>query len=98
MEQQDRYVNDVEAAKMLSASPQTLRNWRCQRRGPVYSKRGKMIRYRVQDLLDFMNAGRINPQESEVSGTPASKAERIAPAGAPVGPEKQGTTPASKRG
>lgn len=62
MEQQEHFVNDVEAAKIISASPQTLRNWRHIGRGPVYSKRGKMVRYKVKDLLDFMNAGRIDPQ------------------------------------
>ena len=55
MEQKDRYVNDVEAAMMLSASPQTLRNWRSMGRGPAYSKRARIVRYRGQDLLDFMN-------------------------------------------
>ena len=62
MEHQDRFVNDVEAAKILSSSPQTLRNWRHIGRGPVYSKRGRMVRYRVADLLDFMDAGRIDPE------------------------------------
>ena len=64
MEQHIRYVSDVEAAKILSVSPQSLRNWRFQgNRGPAYSKRGRMVRYRVQDLLDFMNAGRIDPED-----------------------------------
>jgi hypothetical protein len=63
METQDRYVNDVEAAKILSSSPQTLRNWRHLGRGPAYSKRGRMVRYRLADLLDFMAAGRINPED-----------------------------------
>ncbi|MGQ9688047.1 MAG: helix-turn-helix domain-containing protein [Desulfobaccales bacterium] len=62
METQDRYVNDVEAAKILSSSAQTLRNWRHLGRGPAYSKRGRMIRYRVQDLLDYMAAGRVDPE------------------------------------
>jgi len=62
MEQQDRFVNDVVAAEMLSASPQTLRNWRHLGRGPAYSKRGRMVRYRVEDLLDFMSAGRVDPE------------------------------------
>jgi hypothetical protein len=61
MERQDRYVDDREAARILSSSPQTLRNWRFLGRGPAYSKRGKMVRYKVQDLIDFMNAGRIDP-------------------------------------
>ena len=61
METHEKYVGDVEAAKIISSSPQTLRNWRHLGRGPAYSKRGRMVRYRVQDLLDFMAAGRIDP-------------------------------------
>lgn len=65
MEQTDRYVNDVEAAMILSVSPQSLRNWRCVGgKGPAYSKRGRMVRYKVADLLAFMAAGRIDPQEA----------------------------------
>lgn len=63
MEKQERYVNDVEAAKLLSASPQTLRNWRFMGKGPTYSKKGRMVRYQVADLLDFMAAGRIDPSQ-----------------------------------
>ncbi len=63
MEQvRDHYVSDVEAAKIISSSPQTLRNWRHLGRGPCYSNRGRMVRYKVQDLLDFMAAGRIDPE------------------------------------
>ncbi len=62
MELQDRYVNDVEAAKILSISPQTARNWRFLGRGPAYTKRGGMVRYLVRDLFDFMNSGRIDPE------------------------------------
>lgn len=62
MEQQDRYVNDVEAAKLLSASPQTLRNWRHVGRGPEYCKRGRMVRYSLKALISFMEGGRITPE------------------------------------
>lgn len=57
----DQYVNDVKAAEILDCSPQTLRNYRHIGKGPVYHKRGKMVRYRVQDLLNFMAAGRVDP-------------------------------------
>jgi predicted site-specific integrase-resolvase len=60
--QTDHFVNDVEAAKILSVSPQTLRNYRHLGHGPAYSKRGRMVRYRVQDLLEFMASGRIDPE------------------------------------
>lgn len=62
MEAEDRYVNDVEAAKILAVSPQTLRNYRHLGRGPAYSKRGRMVRYKVADLFDYMNSGRIDPE------------------------------------
>ncbi len=62
MEQLDRFVSDVEAAMMLSVSPQTLRNWRHLGRGPAYARRMRIVRYRVADLLDFMNSGRIDPE------------------------------------
>jgi len=66
---EDRFVNDIEAARIIGASPQTLRNWRCiGGRGPAYSKRGRMIRYKVQDLLAFMAAGRIDPEARRVGG------------------------------
>ena len=56
------YVNDVKAADIIDASPQTMRNWRFEGRGPAYVKKGRMVRYRVQDLLDFMESGRIDPE------------------------------------
>ena len=62
METHEKYVSDIEGAKILSASPQTLRNWRCMWKGPAYSKCGRMVRYKVQDLLDFMAAGRVDPE------------------------------------
>lgn len=62
MEVQELFVNDVEAAKIISASPQTMRAWRTQGRGPAYCKLGRMVRYKVSDLFDFMNSGRINPE------------------------------------
>lgn len=38
------------AADYLGFSPVTLRQWRCQGRGPKYVKAGRSIRYRVADL------------------------------------------------
>lgn len=68
METQDRFVNDVEAAKILSVSPQTLRNYRHLGRAPAYHKRGRMVRYKVADLLEFMEAGRIDPEARQGAG------------------------------
>jgi hypothetical protein len=62
METQDRFVNDVEAAKILCLKPQTMRNYRNTGRGPAYYKHGRMVRYKLQDLIEYMNAGRVDPQ------------------------------------
>jgi len=60
----DQFVNDITAAKILACSPQSLRNWRCLRKGPPYTKAkdGRMIRYRVGDLIRYMEDGRIDPE------------------------------------
>lgn len=60
------YVPDVKAAEIIGSAAQTLRNWRHLGKGPPYTKKGRMIRYRVQDLYDYMNAGRIDPSREEL--------------------------------
>jgi hypothetical protein len=59
MQKVEDYLNDVEAAKFLRLSPQTLRNWRTQCRGPVYIKAGRAIRYAIEDLRAFMEQNRV---------------------------------------
>jgi hypothetical protein len=61
-----RYVDEKTAAEMLSLSRQTLSNFRWQRRGPAYSKIGTTIRYRMDDLIQFMEAGRVEPEMGAV--------------------------------
>jgi predicted site-specific integrase-resolvase len=61
------FVAEGEAAKFLGLSVQTLRNWRCQGRGPAYIKKGRMVRYAMQDLVDFMAMGRIDPEERRMA-------------------------------
>ena len=63
-----RYMDEKEAAQLLGLRPQTLANWRSLRRGPAYSRyagggssRGS-IRYRLEDLLRFAEAVRIEPE------------------------------------
>jgi len=56
----DYPVTDVEAARILGLAVQTLRNYRCQRRGPNYLKIGKNVRYRIEDLEKFKNENLIS--------------------------------------
>ncbi|RLB40402.1 MAG: DNA-binding protein [Deltaproteobacteria bacterium] len=52
-------LDERTAAEMLRLSVQTLRNWRTQRRGPAYLKLGRAVRYRPEDLEDYIRARRI---------------------------------------
>ena len=54
-------LNDIQAAEFLGMKPQTLRNWRHQRKGPDYIKFDHSVRYREEDLRDFVEARLINP-------------------------------------
>jgi hypothetical protein len=55
-------VCEKEAAKELGVAVQTLRNWRHIRRGPAYLKLGRSVRYRVEDILIFIEKHRIDPE------------------------------------
>lgn len=51
-------VDEREAAAILDAQVQTLRNWRWRRVGPRYLKIGKrLVRYYKPDLLAFIADG-----------------------------------------
>jgi len=60
MQKVENFMNDVEAARILRLSPQTLRNWRTQSRGPAYSRAGRAIRYNIEDLRAFMDQNRVD--------------------------------------
>ena len=55
-------LNDVQASEFLGLKPQTLRNWRCQSRGPAYSKLGRRCIYAVRDLENYREKNRIDPE------------------------------------
>jgi len=58
----NRIFNDQEAARHLKMSAQTLRNWRCQGKGPAYFKIGKCVRYQLSDLNEFIATNKIKPE------------------------------------
>lgn len=55
-------VNEYVAAKELGMGVQSLRNFRCQRRGPKYVKLGRTIRYNLEDLREYVCAHTITPE------------------------------------
>jgi excisionase family DNA binding protein len=48
--------NERQAAKYLGVSAGTLRLWRSENRSPRYFRAGKLIRFRVRDLNEWIEA------------------------------------------
>jgi hypothetical protein len=63
VEPSKQVINEHEAAKVLGKSVQTLRNDRCSRKGAPYIKLGRLVKYRVGDLLDYLERHRIDPEK-----------------------------------
>ena len=53
----------AEAAAFLGISPKTLNNYRFNSKGPKYSKFGKFIVYRMEDLIDYLNKHTVDPSK-----------------------------------
>jgi predicted site-specific integrase-resolvase len=49
-------ITEVEAAAILRVSLTSLRRWRREGRGPVYRKLNRAVRYRPEDLADFLGS------------------------------------------
>ncbi|MDQ8027175.1 MAG: helix-turn-helix domain-containing protein [Brevundimonas sp.] len=48
-------LTNKEAARKLGVSHRTLEDWRLTNRGPRFVKLGRLVRYRLSDLHDFMD-------------------------------------------
>jgi excisionase family DNA binding protein len=54
------YLKCEEAAKLLGISVWTLRHWVCERK-ITFVRKGRMVRFRIEDLERFMNSGLVRP-------------------------------------
>ena len=62
-------LTETEAAMIIGASVQTLRNWRWKDKGPRYRKVGaRMVRYYRADLQAFIEEGQ--PRSSAQDSAP----------------------------
>jgi hypothetical protein len=59
-----RLINETQAAEILGRAVQTLRNDRHLRKGPAYLKLGRSVRYRVNDLFDYIERHRVDPESA----------------------------------
>ena len=58
------WMKEQEAAELMGLSRSTLRAWRCEGRGPRYSKRGGLIMYRRGDVDDWITGGSVMTDDS----------------------------------
>jgi predicted DNA-binding transcriptional regulator AlpA len=56
-----RWVDEKRVAELTGIAVQTLRNWRFQGNGPAYFKIGRSVRYRLSDIVNFMELRRVEP-------------------------------------
>ena len=59
---EDRLINETQAAEILGRAVQTLRNDRHLRQGAPYIKIGRSIRYQIRDLFEYMKKHRVDPE------------------------------------
>lgn len=52
-------MNEAEAAGLLGLSRCTLQSWRYHGRGPDFLRLGRAIRYSRDDLMAWMERGRV---------------------------------------
>lgn len=70
-------LDETRAAKILTVEVGTLRNWRCSGKGPRYTTIGRLIRYRPQDLLSFVESGlRQSTSDHSLAGTYSTRARQ----------------------
>lgn len=87
-----RYLRTPEAARFLGLSGRTLEKHRTYGTGPVYSKIGGRVVYRVDDLLAWVARG-TKASTSDTTGEtvlPAKRHAAVAPAYARRTPSEDG--------
>lgn len=60
----NQYMTEQEVSKITGLAVQTLRNYRFQNRGFPYCKVGRSVRYRLADVLSFMESHKIQTCDS----------------------------------
>lgn len=59
MEYNIEYLTEKGVSQITKLALPTLRNYRSKGKGPAYSKIGKAVRYKLSDVLEFMERGRV---------------------------------------
>lgn len=54
----------IEAAEFLRLSPDTLRTWSHMGKGPRFLKFGRAVRYRLDDLIQWVEGNVVETEDS----------------------------------
>jgi len=64
MKEIPRFIDERECAKITGRALSSLRNDRCSGRGLPYNKFSRSVKYKLDDVLDFMERNRISTHDS----------------------------------
>jgi len=70
-------LNEKQAALIACVSLSKLRSDRCQMAGIAYIKIGRSVRYKIEDIQEFIENNRIDPQRKFKTKTKISHSEEI---------------------
>jgi excisionase family DNA binding protein len=59
-----KWLTTKQVAEYLGVKDQTLRVWRHQGRGPLFHLIGRLVRYHIDELDDFVRGGPFGVQHS----------------------------------
>ena len=62
-----QWFSPKQTAKYLGISEDALQAWRSARKGPRWSKTGKVVRYHMDDPDEFLKACRQEPLRKEAA-------------------------------
>jgi predicted DNA-binding transcriptional regulator AlpA len=58
-----KYVDEKKVHEITGLGLPTLRNYRHIGKGPVYSKIGRSVRYKLEDVIKFMEERKVKTGE-----------------------------------
>ena len=62
---EERVLTEQEAAQFIRVTVHALRAWRWRKQdGPIYTKLGSLVRYRVSDLEAYLESHRVDHAKS----------------------------------
>jgi hypothetical protein len=60
-----KWISEKPVSKIVDVKVQTLRNWRFRGEGPPYSKVNRSVRYKLEDVLNFMESKKVVPRDEK---------------------------------